>query len=86
MKAQVNVSDVLLGYYVKNKKKLLQEAIKNNNVQLTNSLIKLYESLGESLDDIFCDVEVIEKVAEKTMVKEKEEEENLSIIFARKLR
>ena len=84
MKAQVNISDVLLGYYVKNKKRLLKEAILNDNVQLSNTLISLYESLGESLDDIFVDTEVVKAVAEK--VTEEKDDVNLSIIFARKLR
>ena len=78
-----NISDVLLGYYRKNKKELLKKAIADDNVQLSNALIKLYTELGESLDDIFMDTEVVEKITEKVS---KEEPENLSEIFAKKLR
>lgn len=78
-----NISDVLLGYYRKNKKELLKKAIADDNVQLSNALIKLYTELGESLDDIFMDTEVVEKITEKVS---KEEPQNLSEIFARKLR
>ena len=74
-----NVSDVIVEYYIRNKKRLLKEAILNDNVQLSNKLIELYQSLGESLDDIFLYEDVIEAVAEKENV-------NLSEIFARKLR
>lgn len=79
-----NVSDVIVEYYIRNKKRLLKEAILNDNVQLSNKLIELYQSLGESLDDIFLDEDVIEAVAEKAT--SKEEPVNLSEIFARKLR
>ena len=79
-----NITDVILNYYKRNKKKLLKQAIENNNVELSNKLIALYESLGESLDDIFNDAEVVEAVAEK--VTTKEEATNLSEIFAKKLR
>ena len=84
MEAQAqNISDVLLGYYKRNKKKLIKEAIKNDNVQLSNKLIELYKSLGENLDDIFSDTEVVEEITKKVTTKE---EPNLSEIFARKLR
>ena len=82
---EARISDVLLGYYKKNKKSLLRKAIAEDNVQLTNTLINLYKSLGENLDDIFLDEGVIEAVAEKATTV-KEEPENLSVIFARKLR
>ena len=81
-----NITDVILNYYKRNKKKLIREAIEKDNVQLSNKLISLYESLGESLDDIFLDEDVIETVAEKATTVKEEPEENLSIIFARKLR
>ena len=80
---ETRISDVLLGYYKRNKKKLLREAIESDNVQLSNSLINLYESLGENLDDIFTDDEIVKAVAEKANDKE---ETNLSEIFAKKLR
>lgn len=82
MEAQ-NLNEAILGYYKKNKKRLLQEAIEKDNVQLSNSLIKLYTEMGESLDEVFADVEVVERITEKVS---KENEPNLSEIFARKLR
>lgn len=82
MKAQ-NIGEAITSYYRKNKKRLMQEAIESNNVQLSNALIKLYEGLGESLDDIFGNAEVVEEIAEKVTTKE---EVNLSEIFAKKLR
>ena len=78
------LNEVILGYYRKNKKRLLQEAIKKDNVQLSNKLIDLYQGLGFHLDDIFNDVDVVEAVTEK--VTAKEEPQNLSEIFAKKLR
>ena len=83
---QQNVGQAILGYYKRNKKKLLREAIEKDNVQLSNKLIALYESLGESLDDVLLDEDIIETVAEKATTVKEEPEENLSIIFARKLR
>lgn len=72
------LNEAILGYYRKNKKRLLQEAIKNDNVQLSNKLIDLYQGLGESLDDIFTKKEEVSLTSSENV--------NLSEIFARKLR
>ena len=75
-----NISEVITGYYIKNKKRLLKEAIESDNVQLSNTLIKLYESLGENLDDIF------DKGEAKEVKASSNDDVNLSEIFAKKLR
>ena len=77
---QQNVGQTILGYYRKNKKQLLKEAIAKDNVQLSNKLIELYKGLGENLDDIFVDKK------EEEMKTKTSEEVSLSEIFARKLR
>lgn len=74
---ETNLTQVFLNYYIKNKKGLLEEAIRNDRVEVSNALIRLYREIENVVEP--------EEVAEE---KEKEviEEVNLSEIFARKLR